>query len=143
MNEAAESLRFEEAATIQKRLSYLEAYQARSVIVGKLQGNLDVFTLLRDGATAFVNYLMVQNGTIIQTHHVQLDTSLGESDEEVLAFAILNIRHKFNSMAAEIVVPLAIDYPEKDVEVVVPKAGDKKKLLDLSLKNVNVLNIFV
>jgi excinuclease ABC subunit C len=137
MKEAAEALRFEEAATIQKRLSYLEEYQARSVIVGKLQGNLDVFTLLRDDATAFVNYLMVQNGTIIQTHHVQLDTSLGESDEEVLAFAILNIRHKFNSMAAEIVVPLAIDYPEKDVTVIVPKAGDKKKLLELSLKNVN------
>jgi excinuclease ABC subunit C len=136
LKEAIQKLMFEEAAVIQKKLSYLEAYQARSVVVGKLQGYLDVFTLSREGATAFVNYLMVQNGTIIQTHPVQLETSLGESDEEVLIFAISNIRSQFNSMANEIVVPFALSYPEIGITITVPKGGDKKKLLDLSLKNV-------
>jgi len=136
LKEAIQKLRFEDAASIQKKLSYLEAYQARSVVVGKLPGNLDVFTLSREGATAFVNYLMVQNGTIIQTHHVQLETSLGESDEEVLTFAISNIRSQFNSLANEIVVPFSLSYPETGITITVPKGGDKKKLLDLSLKNV-------
>ncbi len=136
LKEAVKNLQFEEAAVIQKKLSYLEDYQARSVVVGKLQGNLDVFTLSRDGSIAFVNYLMVQNGTIIQTHHVQLETKLDEPDEEVLAFAISNIRDQFNSMASEIVVPISIDYPENDITITVPKGGDKKKLIDLSLKNV-------
>lgn len=136
LKEAVKNLRFEEAAGIQKKLSYLEDYQARSVVVGKLPGNIDVFTLSRDGATAFVNYLMVQNGTIIQTHHVQLETKLDESDEEVLSFAISNIRHQFNSLATEIVVPFPIDYPENGITLTVPKGGDKKKLIDLSFKNV-------
>jgi len=137
LKESSELLRFEEAAVWQKKINSLEAYQASSVIVGKLQGNLDVFSLLRDRSTAYVNYLMVQHGTIVQTHTVQLEIQLEESDEEVLIFAIANMRAQFNSMAAECVVPFLINYPEKEISILVPKAGEKKKLLDLSLKNVN------
>lgn len=133
---AVENLQFEAAAILRKKLLYLEAFQARSVVAGSLQGNMDVFSLSREGATAFVNYLMVQNGTIIQTHHVQLETSLGETDGEVLAFAIANIRSQFNSMASEIIVPFHIDYPEEGTTLIIPKGGDKKKLLELSQKNV-------
>jgi excinuclease ABC subunit C len=134
---AIDALKFEEAAIWQKKINSLEAYQASSVIVGKLSGNVDVFSLLRDQSSAFVNYLMVQHGTIVQTHTVQLEIQLEETDEEVLAFAIANMRAQFNSMAKEIVVPFPITYPEKEVIVIVPKAGEKKKLLELSLKNVN------
>jgi excinuclease ABC subunit C len=137
LKESSELLRFEEAAIWQKKINSLEAYQASSVIVGKLHGNLDVFSLLRHESTAYVNYLMVQHGTIVQTHTVQLEIQLEESDEEVLIFAIANMRAQFNSMAAECVVPFPINYPEKDITILVPKAGEKKKLLDLSLKNVN------
>ena len=137
LKESSELMRFEEAAIWQKKINSLEAYQATSVIVGKLQGNLDVFSLLRDQSTAFVNYLMVQHGTIVQTHTVQLEIQLEESDEEVLIFAIANMRAQFNSMATECVVPFLINYPEKQINIFVPKAGEKKKLLDLSLKNVN------
>lgn len=134
---AIDALKFEEAAIWQKKINSLEAYQASSVIVGKLSGNVDVFSLLRDQSSAFVNYLMVQHGTIVQTHTVQLEIQLEETDEEVLAFAIANMRAQFNSMAKEIVIPFPIAYPEKEVIVIVPKAGEKKKLLELSLKNVN------
>lgn len=137
LNAAIAALKFEEAAIWQKKINSLEAYQASSVIVGKLSGNVDVFSLLRDQSTAYVNYLMVQHGTIVQTHTVQLEIQLEETDEEVLAFAIVNMRTQFNSMAKEIVVPFPIAYPEKEVIVIVPKAGEKKKLLELSLKNVN------
>jgi excinuclease ABC subunit C len=134
---AIDALKFEEAAIWQKKINSLEAYQASSVIVGKLSGNVDVFSLLRDQSSAFVNYLMVQHGTIVQTHTVQLEIQLEETDEEVLAFAIANMRAQFNSMEKEIVIPFPIAYPEKEVIVIVPKAGEKKKLLELSLKNVN------
>ena len=137
LKESSELLRFEEAAVWQKKINSLEAYQASSVIVGKLQGNLDVFSLLRDQSTAYVNYLMVQHGTIVQTHTVQLEIQLEETDEEVLIFAIANMRAQFNSMATECVVPFLINYPEKEISILIPKAGEKKKLLDLSLKNVN------
>ncbi|MBU3744964.1 MAG: excinuclease ABC subunit C [Sediminibacterium sp.] len=134
---ATEQLRFEDAAQIQNKIRSLEAYQASSVIVGKLQGNLDVFSILRDGAIAYVNYLMVQHGTIVQTHTIQLETRLEETDEEILIFAIANLRNQFNSQATEIVTPFTIAYPEVDVQVIIPKAGEKKKLLELSEKNVN------
>jgi excinuclease ABC subunit C len=141
MLEKASQLQFEKAELVKKKIEQLESYQAKSVVVSKHLGNVDVFSILKDNDTAYVNYLMVQNGTIIQTHTVQLQTKLEELDEEVLAFAINNFRTDFNSLAKEIVVPIAIDYPEQDIIVTVPKAGDKKKLLDLSLKNVNYFTL--
>ncbi|HEX3025365.1 MAG TPA: helix-hairpin-helix domain-containing protein, partial [Chitinophagaceae bacterium] len=75
--------------------------------------------------------------TIVQTHTVQLETKLEETDEDVLSFAIINLRETFNSLSQEIIVPFKIEYPDKEIIITVPKAGDKKKLLDLSLKNVN------
>ena len=80
---------------------------------------------------------MVQNGTIVQTHTVQLESKIEETDEDVLSFAIINLRETFNSLANEIVVPFLLEYPDKNIVITVPKAGDKKKLLDLSLKNVD------
>ncbi|NDA61894.1 MAG: excinuclease ABC subunit C [Chitinophagia bacterium] len=137
LKEATEQLRFEDAAQIQNKIRSLEAYKASSVIVGKLQGNLDVFSILRDGSIAYVNYLMVQHGTIVQTHTVQLETRLEETDEEILIFAIANLRSQFNSQAMELIVPFTITYPQTDVQIIIPKAGEKKKLLELSEKNVN------
>ncbi len=97
----------------------------------------DVFSILRDNDLAYVNYLMMENGSIVQTHTVQLETHLDESDEEVLAFGIAQLRSTFNSLAAEIILPFPISYEEPGVVLTIPKGGDKKKLLDLSEKNVN------
>lgn len=136
MQAQAEQLLFEKAEATRKKIEHLETYQARSVIVSKHLSNIDVFSVLKEDDAAYVNYLMVQNGTIVQTHTVPLETKLEETEEEVLSFAIANLRSKFNSLASEILVPFAITYPDENITVTVPKAGDKKKLLDLSQKNV-------
>ena len=132
----AMNMQFEKAALMKKKVEHLENYEARSVIVSSHLNNVDVFSILKEHETAYVNYLMVQNGTIVQTHTVELNAKLEESDEEVLTFAITNLRETFNSMASEVVVPFEIDLPD-NIIVTIPKGGDKKKLLDLSLKNVN------
>ena len=133
----SEQLQFEKAAVIKKKLEGLENYQARSVVVSKSLVNLDVFSVLRENDTAYVNYLMVQNGTIIQTHTIILEPQLDESNEEILELAITDLRKKFNSEANEIVIPFPIEYPGDEFIVTIPRGGDKKKLLDLSEKNVN------
>jgi len=133
----ASNLDFEKAELVRKKIEHLEGYQERSVVVSKHLSNLDVFSILKDGDTAYVNYLMVYNGSIVQTHTVRIDTKLEETEVEVLPLAILQLRETFNSLASEIIVPFEIDFAVEGITLTVPKAGDKKKLLDLSLKNVN------
>ncbi len=137
MQEHAINLQFEKAEQVRKKIDYLESYQAKSIIVSRHLGTLDVFSILKEDETAYVNYLMVENGTIVQTHTIELETKLEETENEVLEFAVGNLRETFNSLAREIVLPFEIDYPEETVTVTVPKGGDKKKLLELSQKNVN------
>jgi excinuclease ABC subunit C len=140
MNQNAEQLQFEKAETVRKKIEHLENYQSKSVIVSKHLSNVDVFSILKEDNTAYVNYLMVQNGTIIQTHTIQLQTHLGEDEKEVLAFAVAQLRQTFNSLSTEIIVPFEIDYPEPGIIITIPKGGDKKKLSQLSEKNVNYFN---
>lgn len=137
MNAHAENLEFEKAAIIQKKIQHLEDYQAKSVIVSTYLGTLDVFSILKEHNTAYVNYLMVENGTIINTHTVELETKLDETEEEVLAFAVSSLREQFNSIATEIIVPFNIEFPQQEIKITIPKASEKKKLLELSEKNVN------
>lgn len=137
MQQYVANLNFEKAAQIKSKLEGLETYQAKSVIVNKHLGNLDIFTIYKEHEIAFVNYLMVENGTIVLTDTVELEAKIEEEEEDVLAFAITQLREKFNSPSKEIIVPYSIDYPEENITLTVPKAGDKKKLLELSQKNVN------
>ena len=137
MNKHALQLNFEKAEAVRKKIEHLETYRSKSVIVSSHLSNLDVFSILKEENKAYVNYLMVQNGTIVQTHTVPLETKLEETEEEVLGFAIANLRNVFNSLASEIIIPFPIEYPDPAVTLTIPKAGDKKKLLDLSIKNVN------
>lgn len=137
MIECAANLEFEKAESLKKKISNLVSYQSKSVIVSKYLTNMDVFSILRENETAYVNFLMVQNGTIIHTHTVELVSQLEESDEEILGFAISNLRLKFNSLSKEIIVPFPIHYADTNITFTIPKAGDKKHLLDLSIKNVN------
>jgi excinuclease ABC subunit C len=137
MRTHAENMQFEKAEITRKKIEHLENYRAKSIIVSKHLSNLDVFSILKDGDLAYVNYLMIQNGAIVQTHTIQLETHLEETQEEVLPFAIAQLRALFNSLSTEIIVPFNIEYPEPSVLFTVPKAGEKKKLLDLSEKNVN------
>jgi excinuclease ABC subunit C len=136
MIELSSKLEFEKAAAIKKKIEYLENYQSKSVIVNKLT-NVDVFSILKDGDIAYVNYLMVQNGTVIQTHTIELQPKLDETNQEVLSFAVLSLRETFYSAAHEIIVPLEIEYPDENILITVPKGGEKRKLLELSQKNVD------
>ncbi len=137
MAQYAMEMKFEKAELMRKKIEHLENYQARSVVVSKSISNVDVFSVLKDNDTAYINYLMVNNGTIVQTHTVQVKTKLEETEEEVLPLAIIRLRENFNSMANEIIVPFEIDFQIAGIIVTVPRGGDKKKLLDMSVKNVN------
>lgn len=136
MKAYAEALEFEKAALVHKKIKFLENYQSRSIIVNNSLDGLDVFSIQKEQDTAYVNYLMVENGSIVQTKTIKVEAQLDETVEEILAFTIGQLRTTFNSSAKEIVVPFALEYEEPDVQLTVPKAGDKKKLLDLSEKNV-------
>ena len=137
MKEAAGNMAFEEAEILRKKIDHLENYQSRSVIVNKHIVQADVFSMFRDEGGAFINYLMVENGTIVQTHTTEAKSLLEETDGEILAFSIAQLRDRFNSSAPEIILPFPIEYPQEGVIITVPKGGDKKKLLELSEKNVN------
>ncbi len=137
MEQCAEEMKFEKAELIRKKIEHLQNYKATSKVVNEHVGNVDVFSILKDGDIAYVNYLMVNEGTIVLTKTITLEQRLEENEQEVLTFAIGQLRNTFNSEAKELIIPFAIEYPEEGVLITVPKAGDKKKLLELSEKNVN------
>lgn len=137
MKVEAENMNFEKAAVLKKKLEHLQNYQSRSAVVNTRIGTVDVFSILEEGNIAYVNYLAINAGTVVRTKTITLEKQLDESAEEVLAFAAAQLRESFSSQANEIIVPLAIEFPEKDIKITIPKSGDKKKLLDLSEKNVN------
>jgi len=137
MQQYAEQMNFERAEAIRKKIEHLQQYKAKSQVVNERINNVDVFSILKEGDIAYVNYLTVNSGTIVQTKTITLEQKLDETKDEVLLFAIAQLRSTFDSGAKEIIVPSNIIYPEPDIIITVPRSGDKKKLLDLSEKNVN------
>ena len=137
MKAHADRMEFEKAELVRKKIDFIENYQSRSVVVTPKLGDVDVFSVVKENDSAYVSYLMVQNGTIIQTKTLKVETHLDETAEEILSFSIAQLRTTFSSQAKEIILPFAIDYEEPHIIVTVPKGGDKKKLLDLSERNVN------
>jgi excinuclease ABC subunit C len=136
MKESAVRMEFEKAELLRKKIEFIENYQSKSVVVTPNLGDVDVFTVIKENDSAYVNYLMVQNGTIVQTKTLKVEAHLDESMEEILAFSIAQLRTTFSSEAKEIILPFTIDYPESNVQITVPRGGDKKKLLELSERNV-------
>jgi excinuclease ABC subunit C len=137
MEQCAADMEFEKAELLRKKLDHLQNYKAKSKVVNEHVGSVDVFSILKDGDIAYVNYLMVNEGTIVLTKTIILEQKLEENEQEVLAFAIGQLRNTFAGEAKEIIIPFAIEYPEEGIIQTIPRAGDKKKLLELSEKNVN------
>ena len=137
LKEYIKQLEFEKAAAVKIKIDYLLDYKLKSIVINERLGTLDVFSILQEGNTAYVNFLSIHNGYIVQTKTITLNKKLEETEEEILVFAIAQIRDTFQSEAKEIIVPFQIDYPEKEIRITVPKTGAKKNLLDLSEKNVN------
>lgn len=133
---ASEDLNFELAHAYQKKLLVLEKYQSKSTVVNSAITNVDVVSIASDERYAFVNYLKVMNGSIIQTQTIEIKKRLDESDEELLTIAITEFRTKFKSTSKEIVVPFPVSLVDENLKLIVPKLGEKKKLLELSQKNV-------
>jgi excinuclease ABC subunit C len=137
MQELSAAMDFEKADIIRKKIEHLQQYRSKSTVVNANTGTVDVFSILEDGMLAYVNYLAVTNGAIIQTKTITLEKKLEETPAEVLSFAIAQIRKTFNSDATDIIIPFEIEYLEEGTKTSVPKGGVRKQLLDLSQKNVN------
>ena len=134
MQAHAENLEFEQAQRAKNRLELLEKYQAKSLITNPSISNLDVCTLVSDEKNAFVNYMRVKNGALITSKNVELKKRLDESEEELLVTALVRLQDQFQSDADEILVNIELE-PIEGLNTTVPKIGDKRKLIELSLKN--------
>lgn len=135
MQQLAENLEFEKAQQIKERLTAFEDYQGKSTVVSSTISDIDVFTIATDEKTAYVSYLKVANGAIIHTFILELTKNMDEEEDGMLAFAIPYLRDKFNSDNKEILTPFEMSIADTTVACIVPKIGDKKKLLDLAQKN--------
>lgn len=131
----SEELRFEEAEEVKQKYLALEAFVSSSEVVSHTINNVDVFSITSDEKMAFINYIHVSNGNVNQSFTIEYKKKLNESDEELLQLGIIELRARFKSDAKEIVVPQEIDVELDGVKFTVPKLGDKKKLLDLSIMN--------
>ena len=134
MKQFAENMQFEEAQKIKEKVQVLENYQAKSTIVNPKISNVDVFSIMSDESYGYVNFLQLSYGSIIRSHTLEIKKKLDETDLQLLQLAITEIRQRFNSNSKEIYVPFKVDLGE-DLKVTVPKLGDKKHILDLSLRN--------
>jgi len=127
---------FEKAHLVKERYLALEKYQSKSTVVNPGINDVDVFSIISDVTTAYVNFMKVMNGAIIQVHTIEIQKKLDEPDEELLPIAITDIRERFESGSPEVIVPFDPGYELSQVVFTVPKIGDKKKLLELSQRNV-------
>ena len=130
----AKKMRFEEAQQIKEKIEALKNYQAKSTIVNPSINNVDVFSIISDESSAYVNFFKIANGSIIQSHTSEIKKKLDETDKRILELAIVEIRQRFNSMSKEVYVPFEIDLGQT-VKVTIPKLGDKKRIIELSERN--------
>lgn len=135
MMDYASKQEFEKAQAIKEKLQLLERYQSKSTIVSPRIHNTDVFSIISDPESGYVNYLKVVNGAVVQAHTIEMKKKLEERDEELLAMAIADFRQRFESDSKEIIVPFKINYQLENIHTIIPQRGDKKQLLDLSTRN--------
>ncbi|TLX77102.1 excinuclease ABC subunit UvrC [Labilibacter sediminis] len=136
MLDYAADFKFEEADQIKQKIKQLNNFQSKSTVVSSSINNVDVYSIIDDESSAYVNFLKVVNGAIIQAHTIELKKKLNESLPELLSLAITEIRSRLHSTSREIIVPIKPDTHFDSVKFITPQKGDKKKLLDLSERNV-------
>ncbi len=130
----AEHSEFEEAQKIKEKIELLSNYQAKSTVVNPSITNVDVFTIISDESFAYVNFFKIANGSIIQSHTIEIKKKLDETDKSLLELAIIEIRERFNSVSKEIYAQFMVDVGE-NIKITVPKLGDKKRIVELSVRN--------
>lgn len=140
MQTFASRLEFEMAQQLKLKIEALQNYQSKSTIVSPKISNVDVFSIISDESYAYVNFLQLSLGSIVRSHTMEVKKKMDEKDEDILPLIITEIRQRFVSNSTEILVPFSIDVGE-GLKVVVPKLGDKKKVLDLSTRNAKYFRI--
>jgi excinuclease ABC subunit C len=135
MKEYSESLEYEKAHVVKEKLDILEKYQGKSMIVNPAITNVDVFSIIGNENNSYINYLKIINGAIIQSHSIEIKKKMDETDEEIMALAIIDFRQRFSSDSPEIILPIQPDTDIPGVIITIPQIGDKKQLLDLSERN--------
>jgi excinuclease ABC subunit C len=138
MNAFAAKLEFEKAQIIKKKIESLQSYQSKSVVVNPRLQNVDVACIMGDENHFYVNYMMVSNGSVVHSNTLQINKKLDEEESDVLSLAIANLMEKYQSIAKEVIVPMPVDVADEEIKVTVPKAGDKKQLLDMAIKNAQI-----
>ena len=131
----SEELRFEEAEEVKRKYLALDGFVSKSQVVSQTIDKVDVFTITSDEKMAFINYIHVSNGSINQSFTIEYKKKLNETDEELLQLGIVEIRERFKSDSKEIIVQKEVDVELEGVKFTIPKLGDKKMLLDLSMMN--------
>lgn len=134
MKQAASDLEFEQAQRLKERIDILQNYQSRSTVVNPKITNVDVFTVLTDATHAYVNFLQLAHGLIVRSHTLELKKQLDEEESELLRLAIVELRQRFGSASKEVYLPYPVELGDA-VKISIPQMGDKKKLMDLSLRN--------
>ncbi|WP_300567385.1 excinuclease ABC subunit UvrC [Flavobacterium sp.] len=140
MSDLASDMKFEEAQKIKEKIDVLENYQSRSTIINPKITNIDVFSIVSDEAAAFVNFLQISHGSIIRSHTLEIKKKLDETDEELLELAIIELRERFQLLSKEIIVPFEVQVGE-NLKITVPQLGDKKQILELSIRNAKFYRI--
>ncbi|MGO4820182.1 MULTISPECIES: excinuclease ABC subunit UvrC [unclassified Flavobacterium] len=140
MTDLAQNMHFEEAQKIKEKIEVLQNYQSRSTIVNPKITNIDVFSIVSDESAAYVNFLQISHGAIIRSHTMEIKKKLEETDEELLELAIIELRERFQLLSKEIITPFPVDLGE-NLKVTVPQLGDKKQILDLSIRNAKFYRI--
>ena len=141
MQQAVEELAYERAQDFKEKLELLSKFQSRSQVVNQQMADTDVITIVSDEKNAFVNYLKVNEGAIVLSKTVEIKKKLEESDEEILLLMLLEMRQRHISDSGTVLTNVPFESAEESVEIVVPKIGDKKKLVDLSQKNANLYRV--
>lgn len=134
MRKASDELKFEVAQNFKVKLDLLEKFQSKTTIVNQKITNTDVFTLVSDEKAVFINYLKIQTGAIVNSETVEVKRKMGETNEEVLRFTMFDLRKKYKSENPEVLVNTEVQGWD-GIDIVIPQIGDKKHLLDLSLRN--------
>ena len=134
MSIAADRLDFEDAQKQKSKIEVLTNYQSKSAVVSATISNVDVCSIISDEQSAYINYLHVAHGSIVRFHNMEIKKKLEESDEDVLRVVVVELRRRFASTSKDVILPVSIDLGD-NIRVTVPKKGEKKKLLDLSLRN--------
>ncbi|RHJ94079.1 excinuclease ABC subunit UvrC [Parabacteroides bouchesdurhonensis] len=141
MKALADKLKFEEAQKIKEKYEAIENYRAKSTVVTPMLHNIDVFSLAENENSAYINFMHIGNGAIVQAYTFEYKKRLDESKEELLSLGIVEMRNRFKSTAREIIVPFNIDMELENVTFTIPQRGDKKKLLELSEMNVKQFKV--